>query len=635
VTRALRALAAMLLLVAAACAAAPAASDAASWLPARSAVAPDPAVRVLSAAEFCRRDSDTLPDASCDWKAVPLAHLWSAGVRDGAFHDGWFKVHFHLDAVPATSIAVYIVAFNRSGRLFVNGHYMREFGSMHDPLPLNWNRAQYVVMPPSQLQAGDNEVEIQQRIHDWEHGWLSPLRLGPEEVLRPVYEDRRFWQNELVRILGATTAAIGIFMLGVWLGRRDQAMYFWFGCASLVWTAISLDYFAIVAPLPGLVWENFIEVAQVLRAVTMFIFVLRYAGRRPRAFEAILWLYFGAGAVGIFADWMRGSSVDLWYFITLLVSPYFFWLLVREGLRHGVWEGIGLGIAATTQIVLSGYDLWLFSQHSWTDRVYLAHFSAPVYMFVVGWVLMRRFVHSLNAYERLAAELEQRIAAKAAELERNYEQLGEARRNEALALERSRIMSEMHDGIGSQLTLALSLVRGTQGEDGRVATVLRESIEDLQLIIDSLEPVDNDLLTVLGTLRYRLQDRLSKSGIELQWNVADLPPMPMLTPHSVLSILRILQEAFANCLKHSGAKRIVVTTHLAGTPGQGEAACIVITDDGCGIDGGRAGRGLENMRRRAEALGGKLKITSRPGCTEVMLEVPTQRVAADAGTPAG
>ncbi|MBW8779829.1 MAG: histidine kinase, partial [Burkholderiales bacterium] len=152
-------------------------------------------------------------------------------------------------------------------------------------------------------------------------------------------------------------------------------------------------------------------------------------------------------------------------------------------------------------------------------------------------------------------------------------------------------MSEMHDGIGSQLTMALSLVRrmdreadpGHNGEDGRVATVLRESIEDLQLIIDSLEPVENDLLTVLGTLRYRLQDRLGKGGIELQWNVVDLPPLPMLTPHSVLSILRIVQEAFANALKHSGATRIAVTTGLKGEPGIDETAHIGIVDNGHGI----------------------------------------------------
>ncbi len=101
----------------------------------------------------------------------------------------------------------------------------------------------------------------------------------------------------------------------------------------------------------------------------------------------------------------------------------------------------------------------------------------------------------------------------------------------------------------------------------------------------------------------------------------------MLTPHSVLSILRIVQEAFANCLKHSGATRITVTTGLAGEPGQGETAHIAIVDNGRGIDGTRAGRGLENMRRRAEALGGRLRIASRPGLTEVLLVIPTLRAS--------
>jgi signal transduction histidine kinase len=167
------------------------------------------------------------------------------------------------------------------------------------------------------------------------------------------------------------------------------------------------------------------------------------------------------------------------------------------------------------------------------------------------------------------------------------------------------------------------------GEDGRVATVLRESIEDLQLIIDSLEPVENDLLTVLGTLRYRLQDRLGKGGIELQWNVVDLPPLPMLTPHSVLSILRIVQEAFANCLKHSGATRIAVTTGLRGEPGIDETAHIGIVDNGNGIQPRQGvGRGMENMRRRAAALGGRLLVTSHAGRTEVLLEFPTLRLRA-------
>lgn len=582
-------------------------------------------------ARFCLAPLDAAAVPDCAWTTVPLAKVWHTRQRTG-MGDAWYELRFELPAVPAHGLALYVPAFNRTGRLFVNGAYAQSFGSMADPLPLNWNRGQFAVLSPGLLHAGVNTLAIQQRICAWENGWLATVRLGDEAHLRRVWESRRFWQNELVRVLGATTAALGAFMLAVWVHRRGQAMYFWFACASFTWTAISLDYFAQYAPLPPLAWENFVECAQVLRAVLMFMFVLRYCDRRMPRFEAAFWAWFVLGTAGIWTHLVPGRLVDDWYLVVLLVSPYFFWLLVRHGLRHSRLEGVMLGLAASLQIVLSGYDLWLFSQHSWTDRIYLAHFSAPVYLVVVAWVLMRRFAESLGAYERLAAVLEQRVAAKAAELERNYEQLGEARRNEALALERSRIMSEMHDGIGSQLTLALSLVRSMDAqdghaEDGRVATVLRESIEDLQLIIDSLEPVENDLLTVLGTLRYRLQDRLSRSGVELQWNVVDLPPLPMLTPHSVLSILRIVKEAFANCLKHAGAKRIAVATDLSGTPGSGEVARIRITDDGGGIAGTRTGRGLENMRRRAEALGGRLKITSRPGCTEVMLEIPTMRGA--------
>ncbi|MEP6504435.1 MAG: hypothetical protein ABJD97_13950, partial [Betaproteobacteria bacterium] len=530
--------------------------------PAPSAAAGDWPVFTIRQADFCRRPGlgDDIPDARCPWETVPLAKTWR-GPDAAGVHDGWYRLHFRLGTVPEQGLAMVVVAFNRTGRLFVNGQYLRQVGPMAEPLPLNWNRPEYALLPPGVLRVGDNEIEIQQRIYGWEQGWLAPVQLGPEKQMLSMWRLRVFWQNELVRIMGVSTAAIGLFMLGVWLGRRSHAMYFWFGWVSLLWTAISLHYFALFPPLPAHVWERCMEAAEVLRAVLMFMFTLRYMGKRWPLIEASAWAYLILGSAAMFGEVLPSDAVDLWHLGALLGSVVYCVMLVREGLRHGVLEGALLAIAGAVQIGLGGYDLWLLSADTWTDRVHLAHFSAPLFVGVVATLLIQRFVESLGAYEKLAAVLEQRVGEKASELERNYERLLEARRNQALAVERSRIMSEMHDGIGSQLTLALSLVRrmdheadpSSRGEDGQVATVLRESIEDLQLIIDSLEPVENDLLTVLGTLRYRLQDRLGKGGIELQWNVVDLPPMPMLTPHSVLSILRIVQEAFANCLKHSGA----------------------------------------------------------------------------------
>jgi signal transduction histidine kinase len=293
--------------------------------------------------------------------------------------------------------------------------------------------------------------------------------------------------------------------------------------------------------------------------------------------------------------------------------------------------------AAVAQSLLSAYDVWLYDTDSQSERIFLAHYTVPLYLLVVGLILIRHFVASMRGFEQLNMHLERRVEEKSNELSGNYDRLVEAKKAETLATERSRIMSEMHDGIGSQLTTALALVRKLDrdshpdGEplDGPIARVLKESIEDLQLIVDSLEPVEHDLSTVLGTLRYRLQGRLSEAGIELSWRVSDLPPLPVLTPHSVLSILRIVQEAFANALKHSGAKRIEVATGLLGDPGYHEVAFVRVVDDGCGMgDVGQAGRGLNNMRQRARSLDGSLSIESNPGRTEVLLAFPTLRKAA-------
>ena len=127
--------------------------------------APEPGgVQVLTSAEFCRRTGDALPGADCEWKTVPLAHEWR-GERTEPTNDGWFRLHWHLDAVPARPLGVYIVGFNRSGRLLVDGQPLVELGAMREPLPLNWNRAQYAVLPALMLRAGDNEIEIQQRTY--------------------------------------------------------------------------------------------------------------------------------------------------------------------------------------------------------------------------------------------------------------------------------------------------------------------------------------------------------------------------------------------------------------------------------------------------------------------------------------
>jgi len=235
----------------------------------------------------------------------------------------------------------------------------------------------------------------------------------------------------------------------------------------------------------------------------------------------------------------------------------------------------------------------------------------------MGWLLTQRFVRAITVAEKLNLELEQRVAQKHAELEANFARLQEMERRTAVADERRRLMSEMHDGIGSQLISTLDLVERGDAPTAQIATELRECLDSLRLTVDSLEPTENDLLTVLGNVRYRLEGRLKRQGIALQWQVQDVPELASLTPQNVLHILRILQEAFTNILKHAHAKSITVQTARTG-----EHVHVVVADDGIGFAGSREGRGLLSMRRRAQALGANLDIVPTAAGTTVTLRIP-------------
>src|SRR5262249_32101110 len=90
------------------------------------------------------------------------------------------------------------------------------------------------------------------------------------------------------------------------------------------------------------------------------------------------------------------------------------------------------------------------------------------------------------------------------------------------------------------------------------------------------------------------------------------------------NIFRIGQEALTNALKHSQGGEVEMV--LSFEDGRVE---LRVRDNGQGFDTHaaaqreRAGFGLHSMRERAQQMGGRVTVTSRPGAgTEVVLEAP-------------
>lgn len=201
-------------------------------------------------------------------------------------------------------------------------------------------------------------------------------------------------------------------------------------------------------------------------------------------------------------------------------------------------------------------------------------------------------------------------------------QLQRSKAREAIARERNRLLREMHDGLGAQLTSALYAARSEQVSVKELADWLQLSLEDLRMMMDSMQSFDGDVATLLGQLRYRMERRLQSAGLQLIWKVDDLPDFPDMTPQDALNLQRIVQEALVNVIKHSGATEVELVARIQSY----DCLLISITDNGCGLDPQveTSGRGLNNLHHRAAELKAELDMATRldgSGC-RIELRMP-------------
>jgi signal transduction histidine kinase len=284
---------------------------------------------------------------------------------------------------------------------------------------------------------------------------------------------------------------------------------------------------------------------------------------------------------------------------------------------------VAAGIGAC---VLLGATDWMVQNNIVSpEGWYLGAYANAVTFSVFGILLYRRYVHAIGEVERVNASLAQRLQARESELDLSHRRLREVERQKTISDERQRLMQDMHDGLGSSLISAIRSVEEGRLSDQKVSQILQGCLDDLKLTIDSMEPIDADLLLLLATLRYRLGPRLEGMGVSLTWEVQEIPPLPWLDPSSALHVLRIVQESISNILRHTRATTIRVAT---GT--DAAHVWVRIEDNGQGFDveqaltGGR-GRGLQNMQRRALAVQGHVAWESDAAGTRFLLWLPLVR----------
>ncbi len=214
------------------------------------------------------------------------------------------------------------------------------------------------------------------------------------------------------------------------------------------------------------------------------------------------------------------------------------------------------------------------------------------------------------------------LAIKDRDLDETREQTLKLVREKAIADERTRIMKDIHDGIGGQLMASLSLIEKEENSVIRenIHSILSDCLDDFRLIINSLNVHANTLSALLADYKYSISRKVENLDIEIDWAMDDFTEDVQIKPSQGLHLLRVLQEAFTNILKHSGAT--LISFHIFQ---KNECAIIVIEDNGqflfCEAD--KAGHGIMNMKSRTQELGAELEITrSDAGGCCIMITIP-------------
>lgn len=203
--------------------------------------------------------------------------------------------------------------------------------------------------------------------------------------------------------------------------------------------------------------------------------------------------------------------------------------------------------------------------------------------------------------------------------------LRESERASARAQERARFNREIHDGLGAQLITALRGVERGALDKTQLAQTLQEGLDELRLLMDSTD-LGQSLHQALAAWRNRWDPRLQALDMALHWSADPALDGLELGSDATLQVMRVLQEAVTNAVKHARAHSVTVRTWL--NPGAAPTLVLEVRDDGVGLlpgSGHPSGRGLGNMRQRAERLGAELVVDNAPPPwtgTVVRLQLP-------------
>ncbi len=459
-------------------------------------------------------------------------------------------------------------------------------------------------------------------------GGLGALRIGEASAIEAAHA-HLLWRQRTAYVAAASlSAAVGCIFLVMWLLRRREQAFGWYALMTLAWVL----YLATLLATRPWAWpfDSALAMSRLnLCALSVYVFsfclfTFRFGAQQlPRVERALVWLT--AICIGAMllvpVPWLTPTSI-----VVVLIAALVFFANCLQFQWHAWRMRKGSGRRQHRLLALCWLSFLFVGLHDlavvfnlWETNETWTVLNSPVATAFMAVLLGSRLTSAMGRIERFNHELEHHVAQARTELAEVLAREHAQAIAHATLHERVQLAHDLHDGLGASLVRGLALVEQSRrtrqplSSDGMLS-ILKLLRDDLRQLIDHGSStgavVPESPLTWIAPLRHRFTRILDALEIDSSWDFdAHWSAQP--SALQCLGLMRILEEALSNVIKHSQARRV----RVHGTQTAQGLLIVGIDDDGVGFDVEAARNaglsvGLRSMAARATRIGGELEVNA-------------------------
>lgn len=240
----------------------------------------------------------------------------------------------------------------------------------------------------------------------------------------------------------------------------------------------------------------------------------------------------------------------------------------------------------------------------------IAGFS--ILIVILSIIIVLNYKKRAKISKALAQKSEELYQQKAIELIKNEQVKSMRNYIKGEENERSRIASELHDGIGgtiSAIKLKLSKIAEVDKNEQ-----IEKVIKNVDVLYQDMRSISHNLISpqlkdsiFIEIINNLVNDIKEATSFEITLEYLEEDKINLLSEEIQVTVYRMIQELLKNSISHSNGTKIEINV----TKFEHELN-LVIEDNGSGFDTSKKkfGIGLRNLEARTKALGGKLIIDS-------------------------